>query len=740
MTYPITPKPSIHQLSPAQKQKQNLAQSQQVEAMAKQMVGAIINSILQILTGGAIGGSGTTNGLDLFGNLFSNLFKTLGITDPSGTLATIEKDLYNVEDVLTHWVDNIMAPLNLVLDGKTWQGFIDEVVGGFNGSVNDLTATLKTTIAQAEESIGKLVGLVESSAEGTFTGLLTQIETMLTNTSSLSGGTLVGTVPTDVLHVLDLGSVDQTLQELTGNGSFLSSHAIDPAAAAAGITWDASTARTTGGSAKFVANSTTKSLFSNPITVSQGQQISLSTYVKWASLGITTGTSTPIELNVATFKDGVLTGGTGNTGFTNIGVAGGVGTSSDWTHISGTFTVPAGVDRVMMKITLRNNAVGGNVWFDEASMTRTGVLAGSWMSGSQGTVAADFQHIVDAIHQAVNGGSSSDNSIYSILPNIQQVFGAIYNAVYPTSATTATAANAQAALQAAWYNLFGYSYVKPTLWGTALPLIDGTKLDPNGSNIPTGVIPDITRDMSQDMQDTIDAIYSTIAGTGSDLTPAQAKQKFQSLMNLLFGQFSAYGKTALWPNAVPTLDGTKIDGSPGAGKVPVNAVPTTDVGKAILPGGGSGGMLIRTDTTPYSCSTGRNMVSSGFWSSAQITPTSDLYISGNSFQITTSGWYAVEISYALNFVPAWGWQIAPVLFKNGGAFKVGGDAMGVSWGFGSGAQRYAQSTFVVYLGAGESVQAGYDMALGGFDPHLIKADSTGAETYFGCSLISKSYV
>lgn len=731
MTYPITPKPNIHELTPAQKQKQNLAQSEQIQAMAKQMVGGIVNAVLQILTGGQLGGEGTTNGLDLFGNLFNNLFKTLGITDPGGTLATIEQDLYNVEQTLTHWVDNILAPLNLVLDGKTWSKFITDIVGDVEGTAVTLSDALKKSITDAEGAIAQIVSMVTASGASGFAGFLTQISQMLTSISQLGGSNLIGSVPSDIMHVLDLGSVNQTQQEMTGNGTFLSAAAIDPAATAAGITWDKANGKTVEGSAKFAANGVTKSLFSNPIAVTSGQKLSLSTYVKWASLGLVTGTSTPIELNVAKFLDGAL------VGYENIASAGAVGNSSDWTHLSGTYTVPAGVDRIRMKLTLRNNALTGTAWFDEASMTRTNLLEGSWMNGILNTMSGDLQHLVDSIHQAVNGGYGTDNSLYSVTPNMQQIFGAIYNAVYPAAATTATAANAQAALQEAWYKLFGYTYVRPTLWGTAIPLIDGTKLDPYGNPIDPNVVPDITRDMSKDMQDTIDAIYSTIAGSGSNLTPAQAKQKFQSLMLLLFNQYSANGKTAISPNAVPLIDGTKLD--PNGNPIDVNVVPTDDVGKAILPGGGSGGMFIRTDTTPYECSVGRNPVSGSFWTGLQITPSSDLTASGGTFYITTSGWYAVEISYALNFVPAWGWQIAPVLFKNGSPYKVGGDAMGVSWGYGSGAQRYAQSTFVVYLAAGENVRAGYDMALGGFDPHLIKADASGAETYFGCSLISKNY-
>jgi len=752
VTYPVTPSggfdkkkfpaagssSTVHDVATQSRSKsrleQNLAASQGIEAMAKQMVGAIINSILQILTGGAFGGSGTTNGIDLFGNLFNNLFKTLGITDPGGTLATIEQDLYNVEQTLTHWVDNILAPLNLVLDGKTWTKFITDIVGDVEGTATTLSDALKTSIVQAEGAIGQIVSMVTASGQQGFAGFLTQISQMLTSISQLGGGNVIGNVPSDVMHVLDLGSVNQTQQEMTGNGTFLSAAAIDPTATAAGITWDKNNGKTVDGSAKFTASGVTKSLFSNPITVTSGQKLSLSTYVKWASLGVVTGTTTPIELNVAKFLDGAL------VGYENVARAGGVGSNSTWTELSGVYTVPAGVDRVRMKLTVRGDALTGTVWFDEASMTRTNLLEGSWMNGILNTMSGDLQHLVDQISQAVNGGAGTGQSLTTVFANMQAVFAAIYNAVYPANATTVTAANAQTALQAAWYKMFGYTYVKDTFWGTALPLIDGTKLDPNGSNIPTGVVPDITRDMSQDMQDTIDAIYSTIAGSGSDLTPAQAKQKFQTLMQLLFGQYSAYGKTALWPNAVPTIDGTKIDGGPGAGKVPVNAVPTTDVGKAILPGGGSGGMLVRTNTTPVEATPGRNAIGGSFWSYASVTPSADLYISGGSFVATTSGWYAVEMSFSMNPTANWGWNFAPVLFKDGAPHKVGSDSVGSFWGFGGSGGRYAQGSFFVYIEAGHSVSAGYDFTIGpNLGTNVIKADSSGVETYFGVTLLSKSY-
>jgi hypothetical protein len=114
-------------------------------------------------------------------------------------------------------------------------------------------------------------------------------------------------------------------------------------------------------SAKTTANSTTKALLSNHIEVTQGQQLSPAVWVKGSSY---TGSGTPIRLAVRTFLSGDV------VSTTNIqSVAGPGGT---WTQLTGSYTVPAGVDSVTLRLVVDSTATGGTIWFDDATLSKSG--------------------------------------------------------------------------------------------------------------------------------------------------------------------------------------------------------------------------------------------------------------------------------------------------------------------------------------------------------------------------------
>jgi hypothetical protein len=116
------------------------------------------------------------------------------------------------------------------------------------------------------------------------------------------------------------------------------------------------------------------------------------------------------------------------------------------------------------------------------------------------------------------------------------------------------------------------------------------------------------------------------------------------------------------------------------------------------------------------------------------------------FKATITGWYMVEIAYKVFANESWGFNLAPLLYRNGSEYKIGTDVM-YTWGSGgtysgsSGAQRYAQSSFIVYLAANDYVEAGYHVYIGAaLNRNVLGATSnSGTETYFSMSLLNRSY-
>jgi len=216
---------------------------------------------------------------------------------------------------------------------------------------------------------------------------------------------------------------------------------------------------------------------------------------------------------------------------------------------------------------------------------------------------------------------------------------------------------------------------------------------------------------------------------------------FTTLFQTLFGPLVQFlppniASNPLLQAAIPGLSGDKIvDGTVNA-----DFLPLDDIGAEINPGVGSGATLTRSGQTAYSSSSGRHEIGAGFYnglsSSADIIAlTSGGQYTGR-FQVTMDGWYLCEISYLIDPTSGFGWKVAPLLYKNGAAFKIGSDAMAVQAVIAN-YNRYAQSSFIVYLQAGDNVGAGYD-ASGNFS-NLFGGSGGSVDTYFSVSLLNKSY-
>jgi hypothetical protein len=169
---------------------------------------------------------------------------------------------------------------------------------------------------------------------------------------------LFGQLPTNLFGLIPASSISGANPNLLSNGGFDGSISMQ----GGGLwDWDSTTGHTTNGSAKTTANSTLKALVSNAVPVDVGQVLSPSVWTKGSSY---TGSGTPIRLAVRTYLAGVA------VGTTNIqSIAGPSGT---WTQLSGSYTVPAGVDSVAIRLVVDTTATGGTIWFDDATLSKPG--------------------------------------------------------------------------------------------------------------------------------------------------------------------------------------------------------------------------------------------------------------------------------------------------------------------------------------------------------------------------------
>ncbi|UTN93217.1 minor tail protein [Mycobacterium Phage Sunflower1121] len=153
---------------------------------------------------------------------------------------------------------------------------------------------------------------------------------------------------------------------------------------------------------------------------------------------------------------------------------------------------------------------------------------------------------------------------------------------------------------------------------------------------------------------------------------------------------------------------------------------------------GSGAKISRRNTAQVGITSGRTLAPVNYYDSMDLaTPDITPDVSNGKFTVSLAGWYRVEIAFQIDSAAfASAWNVAPVLYKNGVPHRIGTDAYAFYYfGVGAGA-RYAQTSFGVYLDAGDNVQAGYDA--GAAILNAMRGDIDGIGTYFGISLLNRS--
>ena len=320
-------------------------------------------------------------------------------------------------------------------------------------------------------------------------------------------------------------------------------------------------------------------------------------------------------------------------------------------------------------------------------------------------------------------------------------------------------------VRGSWNRLFGYFKV-PTLRNGFTAGITFTAASTHKLYVDDLVIQDVTESVTAN-----DKLYGR--PTPADIVP-QAKVDGLVGLNSTVGGFSTQ-ITGL-SNTVGPLDST-INGNAGllkrlygptgviADKIVIQSIPTAAIGTelAVVPVTGSGARVARTNpalsTTPNVLG-----VAVGPPTIPALTATSGVYPFGvyggqyyqffdtilkrtsdigwnaatGTFTVSQAAWYLVEVGFAVDASAGFSgaFNVTPIVIVSGQLIKAGSDAWG-SYGFGFGGKsRYSHSAFIVYVGAGGTVQAGYDAAA--TYPNFFRGQSNGAYTNFSISMMNKT--
>lgn len=158
--------------------------------------------------------------------------------------------------------------------------------------------------------------------------------------------------------------------------------------------YDETKGHTEPGTAHTTADGVERELLSNYIIVSEGQQLRGSAWAMWQGLA---STGSPIRLEYSMFEQGAPRGTLPLDELVS------PGSSSGWTKLSGTATIPANVDSVRLRLVVTNTATAGDVWFDDGSASKFGLLPQAFINGLTQIIDL-FKSLFDAVGGVVGTG------------------------------------------------------------------------------------------------------------------------------------------------------------------------------------------------------------------------------------------------------------------------------------------------------------------------------------------------
>ncbi len=274
------------------------------------------------------------------------------VTGGPSTGTTPQTLLSGVSDTVAHANNNSLFTEILGLGGNSGNIFMDLLDG-------------------ASSLVDSLLGLLGGNPFTSIQSLLSLIENFLGNIPIV--GDIFNLIIGIPAQLLGIGSLTNNNPNLLSNGGFDSANAIH-GSGSNGFDWDNGQGHTTGGALKITADGTLKAVKSNPIAVAQDDELAMSVWVKWT--GVTATAGQPFKLQLVKYFGGLQVGAPQLVqAVTTSGAAGG------WSQLTGSYTIPAGLDQVRLRLVVEPWVSEGLVWWDDASLTKNGMIQMGWISG-----------------------------------------------------------------------------------------------------------------------------------------------------------------------------------------------------------------------------------------------------------------------------------------------------------------------------------------------------------------------
>lgn len=366
--------------------------------------GALVDLILQF----------PEMGLDVIGDFFANI-PLIGpivqaITGVVGSLLDLDGFFGNIEAFLglIDFTAPDFNPITAIADFITSMlgpsGLLAQLFGGFlsGGVIPGLDASkiISGIFPQAMiDGLGDLFAVVGNFISGITGGL---------NFQAFIDGTYdpIAVINNFIGNILaHIGFLPISFLNNTDSPNLLVAPGFDTADSISlgmGWTWDAAEGRTTPGSAKVTGGSLPRELISNPVSVAEGQQLSLSAYLKWAGI-VYTGT-TPISMGVVRYlgNDPIPVGST-----VLVAPVSPATNQVAWLQMTSPYTVPAGCDKIRLQFKVTAATSAGTMWIDDADVHKVGdTIPQNWINGlldNLGGLGDFIQNVVDAILTGIRG-------------------------------------------------------------------------------------------------------------------------------------------------------------------------------------------------------------------------------------------------------------------------------------------------------------------------------------------------
>lgn len=241
--------------------------------------------------------------------------------------------------------------------------------------------------------------------------------------------TIFAWVRPEWLPQVSLFSIGDSQPNLLAEGDFRDLITLD----GGGHYWDGTDGRTVNGCAAVNADGVDHVIVSNPVPVSEEQKLNCGGHVSHAGAY---GTDI-IEISLITYLDNTIVS-------THVlGTLSPSGDDTDWSQsISGTYTVPSGVDAVAMQLRVTSGATAGVVKFDDCWVKKQQLLKIPFIDTLEtvlSTAAAKVQDIIDRI---INAFQNFGELIDTVLP-----VGGILDAIFGIFDTGLTANNRTLAIE-----------------------------------------------------------------------------------------------------------------------------------------------------------------------------------------------------------------------------------------------------------------------------------------------------